>query len=376
MRRATGPRDAAPLTPPLPNGTNIAMEKRYQVFVSSTYADLKEERRKVIQTLMEMDCIPSGMEIFPAADEEQWNFIKKVIDDCDYYLIIIGGRYGSTTADGVSYTEKEYDYAVGRGLKVLAFLHEKPEAIPVGKSDIDKDARERLSTFREKVATGRLVKFWMDANQLPGLLALSLTKTIKTYPAVGWIRADQRPSAEILIQVADLQKQNEELRKLSADLKSELAQTKPAAIQNLAGLQEETTVSGSYRQDPRFESRYSWSTKITWGDLFALMAPELLSHPNDALIRSTVAEYLLPLAGKSGDRATIIDQDFNSIKVQLIALRLVDVSYIKNTAGGMSLFWSLTQRGHDLMLELRTAKKADANKPATLRDVLTPVPPS
>ena len=63
------------------------MNKRYQVFVSSTYADLKEERQRVIQTLMEMDCIPAGMELFPAADEEQWLFIRKVIDDCDYYLL-------------------------------------------------------------------------------------------------------------------------------------------------------------------------------------------------------------------------------------------------------------------------------------------------
>jgi hypothetical protein len=47
------------------------VEKRFQVFVSSTYTDLQEERRKVIQTIMEMDCIPSGMEMFPAADEEQ-----------------------------------------------------------------------------------------------------------------------------------------------------------------------------------------------------------------------------------------------------------------------------------------------------------------
>jgi hypothetical protein len=47
------------------------MDKRYQVFVSSTYADLQHERQRVIQALMEMDCIPSGMELFPAADEEQ-----------------------------------------------------------------------------------------------------------------------------------------------------------------------------------------------------------------------------------------------------------------------------------------------------------------
>ena len=92
------------------------MEKRYQVFVSSTYADLKDERQKVIQTLMELDCIPSGMELFPAMDEEQWQFIKNIIDDCDYYLLIIGGRYGSLAEDGISYTEKEYDYAIEKGL--------------------------------------------------------------------------------------------------------------------------------------------------------------------------------------------------------------------------------------------------------------------
>jgi hypothetical protein len=94
------------------------MDKRYQVFVSSTYTDLKEERWKAIQAVIELDCIPAGMELFPAIDEEQFEFIKKVIDDCDYYILIIGGRYGSTTSEGISYTEKEYDYAVGKRLKV------------------------------------------------------------------------------------------------------------------------------------------------------------------------------------------------------------------------------------------------------------------
>jgi Domain of unknown function (DUF4062) len=99
------------------------------------------------------------MELFPAADEEQWAFIKKVIDDCDYYLLIIGGRYGSTTTEGISYTEKEYDYAIERGIKVIALLHEDPDEILVGKSDIDPVLRERLRVFREKVVNNRLVKY-------------------------------------------------------------------------------------------------------------------------------------------------------------------------------------------------------------------------
>lgn len=128
------------------------MEKRYQVFVSSTYADLKNERQNVIRTLMEMDCIPAGMELFPAADEEQLDFIKSIIDDCDYYLIIVGGRYGSTMPDGISYTEKEYDYAVEQDLKIIALLHESPDDIPVGKSETDPHLRERLKDFKVKLS--------------------------------------------------------------------------------------------------------------------------------------------------------------------------------------------------------------------------------
>jgi chaperonin GroEL len=167
------------------------LDKRYQVFVSSTYADLIDERRRVIQTLLEMDCIPAGMELFPAADEAQLQFIKRVIDDCDYYVLIIGGRYGSTNADGVSYTEREYEYAIERGIRVLAFIHEDPDNISVGKSDIDPELRTRLAAFRRRVAQDRLVKFWKNATELPGLVALSLTAAIKQYPAVGWVRANK-----------------------------------------------------------------------------------------------------------------------------------------------------------------------------------------
>lgn len=194
------------------------MEKRYQVFVSSTYADLKDERRKVIQTLMELDCIPAGMELFPAADEEQLEFIKKIIDDCDYYLLIIGGRYGAVTANGISFTEQEYEYALSVGLKVIALLHENPTQIPFSKSEQDLDNRIRLQEFRDKVASGRLVKFWKEANELPGIVALSLSKTIKTHPAIGWVRADKISREELLSEVNELRKANAELSKALSEL--------------------------------------------------------------------------------------------------------------------------------------------------------------
>ena len=106
------------------------------MFISSTYSDLKDERDRVFQTLLGMDCMPAGMELFPALDEEQLKFIKRIIDDCDYYILIIGGRYGSVSPEGVSYTEKEYQYAIEKKIPVLAFLHEKPEDLPASKTDL------------------------------------------------------------------------------------------------------------------------------------------------------------------------------------------------------------------------------------------------
>lgn len=110
--------------------------KRYQVFVSSTYEDLREERQEVIQALLELDSIPAGMELFPAADDDQWTLIKKVIDDCDYYIVIVGGRYGSISSTGISYTQMEYQYAVQQGKPVIGFIHKDPGSIPASKTEI------------------------------------------------------------------------------------------------------------------------------------------------------------------------------------------------------------------------------------------------
>jgi hypothetical protein len=327
------------------------MDKRFQVFVSSTFTDLQEERRKVIQTVMELDCFPAGMELFPAADEEQWQFIRRVIDDCDYYLLIIGGRYGSVTAEGVSYTEKEYDYAVERGLRVLAFIHDRPDDIPAGKSELNPEARARLEAFREKVAQGRLVKFWNRVDELPGLVALSLTKTTKAYPAVGWIRATGQPTTETLTEL-------NELRKKVAQLESDLSRARKTAaasplIEGLASLDSKLKVSGRHYSEKTFRP---WSITLSWRDTFALLAPELLDSSNDAIVRTRFVGFLFKKSGKTGLNPTIDDYDYDTIKVQLMALKLVTVEYLKTVKGGMGLFWRLTPSGQRTMLEARAIR--------------------
>jgi hypothetical protein len=46
----------------------IQPSKRYQIFISSTFTDLKEERDEVTQAIMELGHFPYGMEAFPATN--------------------------------------------------------------------------------------------------------------------------------------------------------------------------------------------------------------------------------------------------------------------------------------------------------------------
>lgn len=335
------------------------MDKRYQVFVSSTYADLKEERQHVLQALMEMDCIPAGMELFPAADEEQWEFIKKVIDDCDYYLLIIGGRYCSITKDGISYTEKEFDYALEKGLKVVALIHGAPDEIPFGKSEQDPILREKLLGFKDKVMDGRLVKCWKSAEELPGLVALSLNKTIKTHPAVGWVRASNVANESILSEINELRKRNSELQASVVHLEQQ-ANNKPA-IEGIADIDSMFTVHGDYKiSRPGYSTReYDFECTISWREMFAMISPYLVEHPNDASVKLKLARSLkaLKTGNDDGSSISINDQEFKTISIQFQAYGLVKTRYTQTTQGGMALFWSLTPKGEQLMIESRVIRE-------------------
>jgi len=328
------------------------MDIRYQVFVSSTFVDLQEERSAVFQTLMEMDCIPAGMELFPAMDEEQWRFIQRIIDDCDYYILILGGRYGSVSSTGVSYTEMEYDYAIERGLKVLAFVHQAPEEIPAKFTDADPALREKLVAFRAKVQTNRLVKFWTELKELPGLVALSLNKTIKTYPAVGWVRADKVASS------ADVAEQNKLLKEVES-LRAQIDRQKSTVTAlNLASLDESFSVPIYWSESRNGRSQnYSVEIALTWKDLFSMIGPELERHPADGAVDYTLGAALLRRQRPSHKQIVQVrDEEFKTIRIQLVALGLIQVNYLQTTKGEMALFWSLTDAGRMKLLEWRTVK--------------------
>ena len=95
------------------------LERKYQIFLSSTFKELEEERQKAIFAILDSGHIPAGMEIFRPG-LTKWETIKRWIDTSDIYLLILGGRYGDIEVnEEYSYIEREYRYAESKGMPVL-----------------------------------------------------------------------------------------------------------------------------------------------------------------------------------------------------------------------------------------------------------------
>lgn len=198
-------------------------DKRHSIFISSTFEDLKTERQAVQDVVISAGDFPVQMESFPAADEDQFEFIKALIDKCDYYVLIVAGRYGAIAEDGMSYTEKEYRYAAFKGIPVLVMLHGDRGSIPVNKSEDSMEGKKRLAAFVTAVETNRLRKTWITTDGLKLAVREALEHAKATKPAVGWVRGDAVASMEALEELNEVRKENAKFRDAIGNLEIELA---------------------------------------------------------------------------------------------------------------------------------------------------------
>jgi hypothetical protein len=281
------------------------MDKVYQVFVSSTYSDLVDERRRVSETLAKAGFVPSGMELFPATDQQQLGYIKRIIDRCDYYVVIVGGRYGSLADDNLSFTEKEYEYALSKKLPVLAFLHAHPETIPVGKTD---QSGDKLHAFRERLASDRLVDKWTDAQDLCTKVVIAVMNSVNLTPGIGWIRGDQAIDPRLLQDLENLRTENE---KLKQELK-ELNHTEITFPTNLPSPDDpvEFTSYTSWLQNPDD----AVTIESTWRDAFLAASESILTEQDE--YQSAKMALNVPIDG------TLDPGDVLKLRTQLEALDL------------------------------------------------------
>lgn len=334
------------------------IDRRHQVFVSSTYTDLIEERSEVMQALLELECMPAGMELFPAANDTQWEWIKKVIDESDYYIVIVAGRYGSTSKEtGLSFTEMEYRYAVETGKPVIAFLVEDPSKIQAKNLEQQASKIKKLEAFRDLVK-GRLCKSYSSPSDLGAKVSRSITQLKKQYLKPGWIRAEILDSLATSDEVLHLKRENEELKKRLLDYGLE----EPKSKELLASGDEKYEIAFSFVREAINEDtgRYrkkgeDWSVVlISWDEMFSRIGPSLLGNNANywsparelnALIESHAYQSLAEkYPSERFVQFRVSSECCDTVLLQLRALKLIEIDGER--------CWQLTPYGDNYLISL------------------------
>ncbi len=342
----------------------MLMNKRYQVFVSSTYTDLIPERSEVMQALLELECMPAGMELFPAANDTQWNWIKKVIDESDYYIVVVAGRYGTVSKEtGLSYTEMEYRYAIESGKPVIGFLYEDITKLQAKLTEQSAGMKRKLENFR-KFVSEKLCKFYTSPADLGAKVSRSLTQLKKQYPAIGWIRADVLSSFASSDEVLKLKEENEQLKESIYHLGLQ----KPEAADHLSCGSEIYEVEFTFNRNVlnpdtrRYKKIEEASSKVgvSWDDMFSIIAPDLIENRqwwsidrsiNPLIKARTYTKLKEKYPDDKLDDFRIASNSADTILMQFRALKLVTIK-----PHGQ---WELTPYGDAYATKLLTVPKIE-----------------
>jgi len=319
--------------------------RKYQVFVSSTYTDLIEERKKILDILLRADCIPAGMESFVATDNEQFEVIKRVIDLCDYYILILGMRYGSINpTTEKSYTEMEYEYAKEKGIPVLVFAID--DTIVLQKDKIESDSKKiaKLQSFRENALTNRLASIWTSCEDLIGKVAISIMSAKTEIARPGWQRAVDYDEASLRKQIMNLTEENTKIEK---DLKtanktiSDITSNDTLSFDDCVyDISYTYTVSNGYGTNGRrnFSTRNSIET-ISLPKIFEAISTEMMDV---SIVESKIKEVIENLIDCNYSASLKDKQIVKRILNQLKQLNLIK-SHWSDSA--KNLYWGLTSKG-------------------------------
>ncbi len=333
------------------------MDKKYQVFISSTYTDMRAERQAAVEAILDAGHIPAGMELFAASDKAQMEVIKGWIDESDIFMLILGGRYGSIEPESKkSYIQLEYEYAVEKGKPFFA-LYLTDNAIkakvkgPLGIDAMEQVDSKKLNEFRA-VVQSKLCAPIDEVKDIHVKTPKSIHSLAAKRDLVGWVRASSITDvAPLIAQLAVLQDENARLRATEQTVKAEPSLL-PGGASNFSEsrldvpleLHIECLSVNQYGMTDI--GRSSW--KGSYVAVFSMIAAKLLEEPADGEVQAYLDKVLteqLP----AYERVNVQEADFQAMKMKFVALGVLELKKI-----GKALCWTLTDNGKALLMKLHT----------------------
>ncbi len=351
----------------------------YQVFVSSTYQDLVEERRVVLEILPQLGCLPI---LLPSQGPQAWPSVRKRIEISDYYILLVGSRYGSLTPSGVSHTHQEYIHARHKKKPMLIFMHGAPDTRPESLQETTPEGRSRFQDFRQIFTEN--ICLWQTTAELTRLLRSKIPLFIENNPCDGWVRGEKadEPSpassspppvasgavlARTIVprQAAVQDTELEEARLRIAELEAEREQWLSGHVKPLELAQGQEKAELIYQANVYHAGHCELlmlRTEISWNEVFLALAIHLRQPQPEKFMMERLGEFLRQRGLEDAQRLRakahaltdikINDLTFNTVRVQLRALGLITRARFVQRLSASDALWQLSLQGELLMNRL------------------------
>lgn len=327
------------------------MKKKLQIFISSTYKDLQDERQAAVEAILGSNNIPAGMELFKAGSNSQWETIKKWINDSDIYMLILGGRYGSIEPTSKkSYTQLEYEYAISKDIPVFAtvlsdsFIKRK-ESSGSNPEDISEHSNKYLYDEFKKLVMSKMVKIVDDCKDIKLAIHESLSELKEDYDFEGWTRGVSDSTYNNLVEQNS--KLVQEVNELKEQLKQKTDLKQPASTQSEFWNKEIIlNVSGAVEF---MEKLRNSQITLKINEIFQIIASLIMTPTKSSKVKEDFEQSLKELYMPNNYSLYVEDNQFQKIKALLFSKQLIKLS--KDTKDAELI--ELTSDGTETLIEMQ-----------------------
>lgn len=260
------------------------LDKRYQVFITTSGKEMQPERVIASQTLIGMGFFSWGLE---QRTPMSTAFARRQIDDCDYVLLLLGSQYGERSVSGVSYLHLEYIYAVTKQKPIIVFIHDDPDSREDGLQEITPELKNRFHEFRNQLQKEvEQVVSYHSLRDLELAIRSYLPQMLERYPVAGWIRPHS---------IQTLQDQIDHLKSQLNRVKMSHAKTELDPFLSLPRVALSDILSFNYHlhvyQDGNFQE-LTLTREMTWCEVLNVLSQEFEQATPEEYFSKILNHYL------------------------------------------------------------------------------------
>ncbi|UXI51185.1 DUF4062 domain-containing protein [Acinetobacter variabilis] len=324
------------------------LDKRYQVFISTSGAEMQPERIILSQTLVGMGFFSWGLEQRTPLNTA---FARRQIDDCDYVVILLGSQYGEQSVSGVGYMHLEYIYAVTKQKPIIVFMHEDPASRDPSLHDTKPELQEKFKEFRQLLQQEADQVFcYRTLRDLEMAVRLNMPQMLERYPVSGWVRPQNTQA---------LHDEIDQLKTKVAQLERDGGTREVDPFLSLPKVSMHEVFSFEYRmhayQDGNFKE-LKVQKRLTWAQLLAILGSTFINPTPEEFFSKRMNEYLnetgladaraeMPRAHAVA-RAQINIRALHSLKLQM---RQNDWIVPSGRDDRQRLLWQITPKAQKLL---------------------------